>query len=77
MEKKELLVRDLIRKLLEFNMDAKVTVNITGVPFILYSDFSPCWDNDYGDSYKSNEEHLETKKTATELILDFTSSERK
>ena len=43
MEKKELVVRDLIRKLLEFNMDAKVTINLTGVPFPLYSDFSLCW----------------------------------
>ena len=40
MEKKELTVRDLIRKLLEFNMDATVTINLTGVPFPLYSDFS-------------------------------------
>ena len=77
MEKKELTVRDLIKKLLEFNMDAKVTVNITGVPFTLYSDFSLCWSNDDGDSCKSYDEHLETKKTATELTLDFTSSERK
>ena len=46
MEKKELTVRDLIRKLLEFNMDAKVIINITGVPFPLYSDFSLCWGND-------------------------------
>ncbi len=40
MEKKELTVRDLIKKLIEFNMDAKVTINTTGVPFILNSDFS-------------------------------------
>ena len=33
MKKKELIVRDLIRKLLEFNMDAKIEVNITEVPF--------------------------------------------
>ena len=77
MEKNELIVRDLIRKLSEFNMDAKVTVNTTGVPFTLYSDFSLCWGNDDGDSCESREERLETKKTITELILDFTSSERK
>ena len=40
MEKKELTVRDLIKKLLDFNPDAKVTINLTGVPFPLYSDFS-------------------------------------
>ena len=77
MEKTELTVRDLIRKLLEFNMDAKVTVNTTGVPFTLCSDFSPCWSNDDGDSCKSYKEHLETKKTAIELTFDFTSLERK
>ena len=77
MEKKELTVRDLIRKLSEFNMDAKVTINTTGIPFTLYSDFSLCWGNDDGDSCESCEERLKTKKTVTELTLDFTSSERK
>ena len=43
MEKKELVVRDLIKKLLDFNPDAKVTINLTGVPFPLYSNFSLCW----------------------------------
>ena len=77
MKKKELTVRDLIKKLLEFNMDAKVTINNTGVPFSLYSDFSLCWENDGGgDSCKSHEECLETRKTATEVTLDFTSPER-
>ena len=78
MEKKELTVRDLIRKLLEFNMDAKVTINITGVPFPLYSDFSLCWENDNeGDSCSSKEERLESKKTASDVMFDFTSPERK
>ena len=77
MEKKELTVRDLIRKLLEFNMDAKVTINLTGVPFPLYSDFSLCWGNDNaGDSCKTHEEHLESRKTASDVMFDFTSSER-
>ena len=77
MEKKELVVRDLIKKLLEFNMDAKVTINLTGVPFPLYSDFSLCWGNDNeGDSCASHEELLETRKTATDVIFDFTSAER-
>lgn len=77
MEKKELVVRDLIKKLLEFNMDAKVTINLTGVPFPLYSDFSLCWEDDNaGDSCNSNEEHLESKKTASDVIFDFTSPER-
>ena len=78
MEKKELVVRDLIKKLLEFNMDAKVTINLTGVPFTLHSDFSLCWGNDNeGDSCKTHEELLETRKTATDVIFDFTSPERK
>ena len=78
MEKKELIVRDLIKKLLEFNMDAKVTINITGVPFPLYSDFSLCWGNDNeGDSCSSKEERLESKKTASDVMFDFTSPERK
>ena len=78
MEKKELVVRDLIKKLLEFNMDAKVTINITGVPFPLYADFSLCWGNDNeGDSCSSKEERLESKKTASDVMFDFTSPERK
>ena len=78
MEKKELVVRDLIKKLLEFNMDAKVTINITGVPFPLCSDFSLCWGNDNeGDSCSSKEERLESKKTASDVMFDFTSPERK
>ena len=78
MEKKELIVRDLIKKLLEFNMDAKVTINITGVPFPLYVDFSLCWGNDNeGDSCSSKEERLESKKTASDVMFDFTSPERK
>ena len=78
MEKKELAVRDLIRKLLEFNMDAQVTINTTGVPFPLYSDFSLCWGNDNeGDSCKSHEERLESKKIASDVMFDFTSPEIK
>ena len=77
MEKKELVVRDLIKKLLEFNMDAKVTINLTGVPFPLHSDFSLCWGNDNaGDSCASLEERLESKKTASDVTFDFTSHER-
>ena len=77
MEKKDLTVRDLIRKLLEFNMDAKVTINLTGVPFPLFSDFSLCWGNDNeGDSCASFEERLESRKTASDVMFDFTSPER-
>ena len=77
MEKKELTVRDLIRKLLDFNLDATVTINLTGVPFPLYSDFSLCWGNDNeGDSCKSYEEFLESRKTANDVMFDFTSPER-
>ena len=77
MEKKELTVRDLIRKLLEFNMDAKVTINLTGVPFPLYSDFSLCWGNDNArDSCKTHEELLETRKTASDVMFDFTAPEK-
>lgn len=74
MEKKKLIVRDLIRKLLEFNMDAEIEINITGVPFYLNSDFSLCWDN-CGDSCNSYEECLETKKIASDVIFDFTAAE--
>ena len=78
MEKKELTVRDLIKKLLDFNMDAKVAINITGVPFPLYSDFSLCWRNDNdGDSCKTHKELLETRKTASDVMFDFTAQERK
>ena len=77
MEKKELTVRDLIRKLLEFNMNAKVTINLTGVPFPLYSDFYVCWGNDNeADSCASLEERLESRKTASDVMFDFTSPER-
>lgn len=72
MKKKELIVRDLIRKLLEFNMDAKVEININGVPFYLNSNFSLCWDND-GDSCKDS---LEAKQTTNNVMFDFTSSEK-
>ena len=77
MEKKELTVRDLIKKLIEFNMDAKVTINTSGVPFILNSDFSLCWGGDGGDSCESHEERLEAKKTASDVMFDFTAPERK
>ena len=77
MEKKELVVRDLIKKLLDFNQDAKVTINLTGVPFPLYSDFSLCWGNDnVGDSFSSKEERLESKKTASDVMFVFTAPER-
>lgn len=77
MRKKELVVRDLIRKLLEFNMDAKIAINITGVPFYLNSNFSLCWDNggDSCDSYKECKECLEAKQTANSVMFDFTTSE--
>ena len=78
MDKKELTVRDLIRKLLDFNMDATVTINLTGVPFPLCSDFSLCWGNDNAmDSCASHEEHLESRKTASDVMFDFTAPERK
>ena len=77
MEKKDLTVRDLIKKLLDFNPDAKVTINLTGVPFPLYSNFSLCWRNDNeGDSCSSKEERLESRKTASDVMFDFTSPER-
>ena len=77
MEKKELVVRDLIKKLLDFNPDATVTINLTGVPFPLFSDFSLCWGNDNaGDSCASLEERLESRKTASDVMFDFTSAER-
>ena len=76
MRKKELVVRDLIRKLLEFNMDAKIEINITGVPFYLNSDFSLCWSSDDGDSCNTHEERLKAKQTTNNVMFDFTTSER-
>ena len=77
MEKKDLTVRDLIKKLLDFNPDAKVTINLTGGPFPLFSDFSLCWGNDNaGDSCASHEEHLDSRKTASDVMFDFTAPER-
>ena len=69
---KEMTVRDLIRKLLDFNMDAKVEININGVPFYLNSNFSLCWDND-GDSCKDS---LEAKQATNNVMFDFTLSEK-
>lgn len=73
MEKKKLTVRDLVKELLEFNMDAKIEININGVPFYLNSDFSLCWSSDDGDSYK---ERLKDKQTTNNVIFDFTAPER-
>ena len=74
MRKKELVVRDLIRKLLEFNMDAKIEINITGVQFYLNSDFSLCWDNggDSHDSYKERKDRPEATQTAKDATYDIT-----
>ena len=77
MEKKELTVRDLIKELLEFNMDAKVTINITGVPFPLYSDFYPCWSAFEGECIMYQGEWLDTRKNSTEVTFDFTQHEIK
>ena len=76
MEKKKLTVRDLIKELLEFNMDDKIEININGVPFYLNSDFSLCWSSDDGDSCNSYEERLEAKQTTNNVIFDFTAPER-
>ena len=75
---KEMTVRDLIRKLLEFNMDAKIEININGVPFYLNSDFSLCWNNggDSCDSYKECKECLEAKQATNNVMFDFTLSEK-
>ena len=73
MKKKKLTVRGLIKKLLEFNMDAKIEININGVPFYLNSDFSLCWSIYDGDSYK---ERLKDKQTTNNIMFDFTAPER-
>ena len=71
MEKKELTVRDLIKELLEFNMDAKVAVNIRGVRFLLYTDFLPCWNEVEGNCGMSYEEWIETKRNSNKLTFHF------
>ena len=71
MEKKELTVRDLIKELLEFNMDAKVAVNIRGVRFLLYTDFLPCWNEVEGKCGMSYEEWIETKRNSNKLTFHF------
>ena len=71
MEKKELTVRDLIKELLEFNMDAKVAVNIRGVQFRLYTDFLPCWTDVEGKCGMSYEEWVETKRNSNILTFCF------
>ena len=73
MEKKKLTVRDLVKELLEFNMDAKIEININGVPFYLNSDFSLCWGIYDVDSYK---ERLKDKQTTNNVMFDFTAPEQ-
>ena len=71
MENKKLTVRDLIKELLEFNMDAKVAVNIRGVQFQLYTDFLPCWTEVKGKCGMSYEEWVETKRNSNKLTFCF------
>ena len=54
-------------------MDAKIEININGVPFYLNSDFSLCWSIYDGDSYK---ERLKDKQTTNNIMFDFTAPER-
>lgn len=54
-------------------MDAKIEININGVPFYLNSDFSSCWSIYDGDSYK---ERLKDKQTTNNVMFDFTAPER-
>jgi hypothetical protein len=66
--KKEITVRELIEVLLDFNMEAKVKVNATGVP----ENFSLAWSSDGPDG----EPDFDSRKTATELYFDLTLSEK-
>lgn len=63
--KKVFTVKELIRFLLEFNMDAYVKVNTNGQP----TAFDICWS---GDGTDTNED---TRKITDEVYFDVTQEE--
>ena len=67
-------VRDLIKYLMDFNMDAEVTLNVTGVP----ENFDISWcgnDGDYAGKWDSNTV-LKSKWLATEIHFNTINSEK-
>lgn len=70
----EYKVRDLIKYLMDFNMDAEVTLNITGVP----EKFDISWsgnDGDYDGQWDSDAV-LKSKRLATEVHFNVINSEK-
>jgi hypothetical protein len=70
----EYKVRDLIKYLMDFNMDAEVTLNITGVP----EKFDISWsgnDGDYAGQWDSDVV-LKSKRLATEVHFNVVNSEK-
>ena len=68
-------VRDLIKYLMDFNMDAEVTVNATGVP----ENFDISWSGNGGDDYAGewNETAvLKSKMRATEVHFNTIGEEK-
>ena len=67
-------VRDLIKYLMDFNMDAEVTVNATGVP----ENFDISWSGNGGDyAGEWNEAAvLKSKMRATEVHLNIIGEEK-
>ena len=67
-------VRDLIKYLMDFNMDAEVTLNVTGVP----ENFDVSWcgqDDDYDGKWDSDT-ITKSKKLATEVHFNIINSEK-
>lgn len=67
-------VRDLIKSLMDFNMDAEVTVNTTGVP----ENFDISWsgnDGDYVGEWNVTAV-LKSKMRATEVHLNIIGEEK-
>ena len=60
-------VRDLIKYLMDFNMDAEVTLNVTGVP----ENFDISWSSSDGKMSV-----LESKQKATDVHLNIIEEEK-
>lgn len=60
-------VRDLIKYLMDFNMDAEVTLNVTGVP----ENFDISWSSSDGKMSV-----LESKQKATDVHLNIIDDEK-
>lgn len=65
-----LTVRELIMKLMEFNMDALVFVNSEN-EFIGITSSAICWNNE-----TDNDDKVNSKKMAQDVIFDISSIEK-